>query len=367
MVDGEFYDAGAYKADPVPMALQYETVYEGFKTGVSQGLFTVKGAAENKQSGNWFADGIWRTEAQIQAEKEKEKARAAKLAQTAPQDQELGGPPKLRRGPGSSSSGDAPSTKPRSAPTPPTEKTTKPPSGEAKPSSTSSAADASLGPENAPDRPILRREPQTGTPQEQTKASPETAPLKGPLQVIPAISDAAGPQSRPYTYELKPDEKQAFTKKLLAMAADQVNNRAKLLESELVGAKPANQKGRATAPKPQFQNVQLRVFDVSTSNEAVAVLTADATLPSRGDLVFSTVVVARQDIYGDLQKIFAQTTDNKHLDLAPRYELIDAVDADGDGRAELLFREAWDSGSGYGVFRVLGDRLWPLFESKPGS
>ena len=31
MIDGKFYDAGAYKADPVPMALLAETGYEALK------------------------------------------------------------------------------------------------------------------------------------------------------------------------------------------------------------------------------------------------------------------------------------------------------------------------------------------------
>jgi len=53
--------------------------------------------------------------------------------------------------------------------------------------------------------------------------------------------------------------------------------------------------------------------------------------------------------------------------MLPRYEFIDAVDADGDGRGELLFRQVWDSGSGFAVYRVIGDRLWPLYESKPLS
>src|ERR1700682_3263379 len=48
MTDGKFYDAGAYKANPVPMALDPETVYEGLKSGVSQGLFTVSGALSEK-------------------------------------------------------------------------------------------------------------------------------------------------------------------------------------------------------------------------------------------------------------------------------------------------------------------------------
>src|SRR5260370_27627676 len=41
MMDGKFYDAGSYKAAPVPMALDFETVYEGFRSGVSQGVFTI--------------------------------------------------------------------------------------------------------------------------------------------------------------------------------------------------------------------------------------------------------------------------------------------------------------------------------------
>ena len=48
MVGDKFYDASAYKASPVPMALWSETVYEGERSGVSQGLFTVGGAAHRE-------------------------------------------------------------------------------------------------------------------------------------------------------------------------------------------------------------------------------------------------------------------------------------------------------------------------------
>ena len=364
MVNGEFYDASAYKADPIPMALQYETVYEGFKSGVSQGLFTVHGAAQVKDNGSWFADGIWKTDAEIEAEKAKAAEHAAKLAQTAPPDEELGGPPKLRRAP--ESPGPAPSaTAPKSEPAPSPSTTSSPKTSESKPS-TPPKESPSYDSIDAPDRPVLRRQQPSALPHEQTKASPETAPLKGALQFIPAISDADGPQPRPYTYPLKPEEQQNFTKKLLALATEEVNNRAKLLESQTVDAKPQPKKARG-APTPQFQNVQLRAFDVSNTNEAVLVLTADATLPSQGDLVFSTTVVAREDIYGELQKIFGATTDSKHLDVLPKYELIDAVDADGDGRGELLFRETFDSSSVFVVYRVLGNRLWRLFQGKPGA
>ncbi|MBV9340414.1 MAG: hypothetical protein JO159_05935, partial [Acidobacteria bacterium] len=67
MLDGRFYDAASYKADPVPMALQPETVYEGLRSGVPQGLFTVGGAGH---TGNeWMAEGKWVSQAQIAAEK----------------------------------------------------------------------------------------------------------------------------------------------------------------------------------------------------------------------------------------------------------------------------------------------------------
>src|ERR1017187_7485656 len=46
MIDGEFYDASAYKAAPVPMALDTGTVYEAERTGTSLGLFTVRGALQ---------------------------------------------------------------------------------------------------------------------------------------------------------------------------------------------------------------------------------------------------------------------------------------------------------------------------------
>ncbi len=46
-------------------------------------------------------------------------------------------------------------------------------------------------------------------------------------------------------------------------------------------------------------------------------------------------------------------------------DLIDAVDADGDGRGELLFRQTSDAGSVYAIYRVTADGLWSLYEGTP--
>src|SRR5579864_7009466 len=119
MIDGRFYDAAAYKADPVPMALQSDIVYEALKTGVSQGLFTVAGAVRVKRA--WVGAGKWRSAADIEAEKAKAKAEAEKRAQKAPADQDIGGPPKLKRAPDTSaqSAPSQTSTPPTQSPSPP--------------------------------------------------------------------------------------------------------------------------------------------------------------------------------------------------------------------------------------------------------
>ena len=389
-IDGKFYDAGAYKAAPVPMALEPGTVYEGVKSGVSQGLFTTAGAA-NAPDG-WFANGKWRTTAQMEAAKAKAKAEAEKKAVKASEDPVNSGPPRLKR-PGDT----APQT---SSPSQPATKSPQAPAatGAATPAATSGSPAASASPskekeqkKNSPvkdssakdssspadlGRPVLRRQDPSEVSHEQTKITPE-AP-SGPFQWIPAISDAGGPEPRPYSYQMKPEEEAAFLKKMLAMASAEVSSRAAALgrsnsnsgePKSKASDKPALKAKRSIQPTqaPEFQDVQLHVFDLSLSNEPVLILTASATVSSRADLVFTIALVARDDIYGELHKVSTQVTDNHHLDAIPKYEFIDAVDVDGDGRAELLFRLTSDAGTAYAIYSVIGDKLWPLFEGKPGT
>jgi hypothetical protein len=373
MIDGKFYDAGAYKADPVPMALQPETVYEALKSGVSQGLFTVSGALA--QNASWIADGKWSSSAAIKTDTERHKAEAAKKAYKAPED--TSGPPKLKRAPQSSdqTSSVPAQTTPPAASNPPSSQTKETPpatsSGGPRNESSSSTPSAkgsdSQNSVDAPDRPMLRRQPVSDTPHEQTKAGNADEPLKGPIQLIPAISDSDGAEPRPYTYQLKPEEEQKFLKTMTSMATDEVRERAKQLLTESEQAVKSTRKTARPAITPELQDVQMHVFDLTSSNEPVLVLTATATIPNaRIALQYTTALVTREDIYGELHKVFAQTTDNQHLDVIPRYEFIDAVDADGDGRGELLFRRTQESGSAFSIYTVIGDRLWPLFEGKPG-
>ena len=65
LINGKFYDAGAYKADPVPMALDSGTVYEAESSGDSLGLFTLNGALHSKAPSSpnpWVATGSYLAE-----------------------------------------------------------------------------------------------------------------------------------------------------------------------------------------------------------------------------------------------------------------------------------------------------------------
>ncbi len=62
LIDGKFYDASVYKADPVPMALESGTVYEAEQAGDSVGLFTISGALHSRTAGSphpWLGAGSY--------------------------------------------------------------------------------------------------------------------------------------------------------------------------------------------------------------------------------------------------------------------------------------------------------------------
>jgi hypothetical protein len=402
LYDGEFYDAGAYKASPVPMALESGTVYEGVRTGVSQGLFTVSSALQGNNT--WIGNGTWQSNAAIAAAKEAAAKRKEVMSKPAPEPVE--GPPVLRRAsakpkpaedapaappasPGPASPAPPASAPAPSAPPPATSEedsdrpVLKRPATEAAPTAATSPAAAEAQAEADPDRPVLKRGAPTAEELKKRSASTSTTSAKesprskapppaasSPIQVIPAISDAAGPDPRPYAYSLKPDEEQTLRKKMLALAAEEVRTWA--AQPEATGAHPAPRAAKkAKPPQPTFEDVQLHAFDLSNSNEPVLVLTAKARMPARpnaaSDLQYIITLVACDDIYGDLHKAFASVTDSGHFDVLSRLELIDAVDADGDGRGELLFRQVSDAGSAFVLYRVIGDRLWPLFQGTPGE
>jgi hypothetical protein len=187
--------------------------------------------------------------------------------------------------------------------------------------------------------------------------------------MVPAISDANGPDPKPYAYDMEPEEEQAFRTKMLSLATDALLKYARVPAAASASSRKVGTKAAAKKSSASFEDVQLRIFDISLSNEPVLVLTATAHLPEAEKESptpdYYVTLVARSDINGDMRKLMAMVTDPQHLDVSPRMQLIDAVDADGDGRAELLFRQISDAGAAYVIYRVHPDQLWTLYEGTP--
>jgi hypothetical protein len=462
LVDGKFYDASAYKADPVPMALDSGTVYEVEQSGDSQGLFTVSGALHSKNPGSanvWVAAGSYLPNGT-------EVAKATHKAEDVPvglDNSDSDGPPRLSRGKASKpaapaspspvpSSGtsasstpasgtSAPNTpgkgsseKPATASTPPAppqpaggastgqdaQKPAAPPAsekpadpsakqqppttGQTSPGQTPSgqtpsgqmpgqtaAGQTSQGSESQAAnyyRPTLRRgKPTQAAPEDVEDAAPKTGkPESGataatsspvPVQVVPAISDAGGPDPHSYKFFWKTGEEEERRNQMLDLAGSEVRAYADALARNQIPAKPpakaaaAGHKALVKPAQPVLENIQFRAFDVWANNQFVLILTAVAHFPpvtgaTTAPEQYSITLVTRTDIYGNLRKLYSGVTDKFHLDVTPRLELIDVVDADGDGRGELLFRETTDTGTGYLIYRATPDKLWKMFDSLGG-
>jgi hypothetical protein len=439
MMNGKFFDAESYKATPVPMALDFGIVYEGFRAGVSQGIFTITQPGQLNRE--WIAEGTWLPEgakpktdrrkysapvideggrdedhpvlhrrAGGEADKDDDKSAAPKSgsaspASTTPQTASNGAGASA---PSSASSSNAPasttsSASPASGTAQPAAKpadagAAKPPdsaSGKASDAGAAKAPDADASgtseysrPLSDPNRPLLRRgkpdatahhepfvnfddpkEAAAATTQAGKEADAAKAAASASVQTVTAISDAGGPDPRPYTYDLKPAEEAIYRNKMIELAGEQLRPSAKSSNGATGTASARKKAAAAKGAKPEFEDLSLRFFDLSNSNEPVLVLSARTPVPSAtaagAQLPQEITLIARTNLEGELQKLFFQQTDSRHLDLSPRMELIDAVDADGDGRGELLFRRTFDSGSAYAIYRVTADGIWPLWEPTP--
>ena len=437
MMNGKFFDASSYKATPVPMALDFGVVYEAFKTGVSQGMFTITQPGQLNHS--WIAEGTW-LPVGAKAPETKKKYSPPVIDDD---DSKSDRPVLHRRAEGKGDQDDQKPASSSSAPPASTSSSSTSPNStsggsaagtqgaDAKNTSNAKSTDAASQPTTStatkadaknstatrtsaddenisdPNRPRLRRgKPDPSAHHElfvdfdaqdaaarksdgaaagaSTGASTAAKPssdVPPPVLTVAAVSDAGGPDPRPYTYDLKPAEEAIYRKKMLELAAKfvksgsgaaQGSGRQGAAGGSKAASSAAGKSASTHASKPanaQFEDVNLRIFDLSNSNEPVLVLSARTALPQigapGGHVPQEITLVARTDLEGEVQKLFFAQTDSRHLDVSPRMELIDAVDADGDGRGELLFRRTSDAGSAYAIYRVSADQLWPLWEGTP--
>ena len=213
---------------------------------------------------------------------------------------------------------------------------------------------------------------------------------KDTAELVPAISDVAGPDPQSYAFDWPKGREEEQRKQMVALAASEIRAYLATRAKEQIGNASESRKTPATVHKtttkqaqPVMEKVQLRAFDLWGNSDPILIMSAEAHLPSasrrptakeswKEDATatapdsatsYTITLVAKTDIYGNLRKLYSGVTDKYHLDVIPKLELIDAVDADGDGRGELLFRETSDAGTGYVIYRATADTLWKMFDS----
>jgi hypothetical protein len=329
---GHFEDASIYKAAPRPMALDNGIVYEAQSSGVPVGYVTIASASN---AGAWTAFGTWQPVAAAEAKNPDQRP----VASANPGDDR----PRLHRG--SNNSTASASSSPAPTPSPAAHSTPTPaPEPE--------AADD-------PNRPVLRRRsPPATAPQPQATPAASNAPTPSPqgtlasvkptrnnpgVHAFVAVSDAQTSDARSFQFVWKPGEQEKAEAKMRKLALAQLpRENAQLTDGSLT-------------------NVVIRSFDLDLSNDAVMVLTAEVpgayVTPGQkntpGKFVSRYItLIARVDFEGVPQRLAVSVTDSSRLDVAPRLELIDAVDVDGDGLAELLFREYGFDQKGFIVYGV---------------
>jgi hypothetical protein len=130
-----------------------------------------------------------------------------------------------------------------------------------------------------------------------------------------------------------------------------------LAQRALSARVPCKHGGNACSTK--LEAAELHVFDLDTNNDAELVLTARSKQGS-GNLYVT--IVGRVGWQAHVEKVFETITDDAHLDTNGRLEFVDAVDADGDGHGELLFRRVHNRTQSFELYRVGRERMWKLFD-----
>jgi hypothetical protein len=263
-----------------------------------------------------------------------------------------------------------------------------------------------------PDRPRLRR----GKPAD--LANSENPRLTGEpptMQQAVAVSDASNRTEHPWKYSWANSEDETKMK----VALEAMARTALGLDAPAKPAKPAKPVRKTTASKTASKKVsmipveppvpvaladeQFRVFELTYGATATLVLTASSPKPAEPDQGAGTAqaasdsdappvikrgkptsnssakdagptqlppkpaaqkyvtLVAQPDLYGGILVLYKSATDSDHLDETPRMRLVDAVDAMGDNRGELLFELRGQTQRQFALFRVLRGSAEQLF------
>ncbi len=203
------------------------------------------------------------------------------------------------------------------------------------------------------------------------------------MQQIVAVSDPTASMPHPWTYSWPSSFDQANARRALEAIA-----RAALTPKAAPAPTPAaktaksahpNSTGHLVTPltppvrlgQESFRSFELEygaaptmVFSASTPPADSPTLDANGQPTAEPPQRFVTLV-AQPDLYGNPIVLKKNVTDAAHLDETPRLRLVDAVDAMGNNRAELLFERIGDHRRTFALYSVINGSMQRIFTTVP--
>jgi len=415
--EGKYYDATFYQSNPVPLALYSDTLYEALNAGTPVGRFTVNGARQ--MGAAWWGEGFWKPTV-LSAEKKPvlhtqstatfsdtgkpilqtpqtaAKPTATTASSTGQQTGDTsGGELHVKIDPKTGRVSDttvdkSPTDKEAKKDTPPPD-TDDPDRPHLHRPATEPAAE-SVGSneqveEDDPNRPRLTR----GGAADKNKAE-ESDKIIGPRTYMVAVSDPNPMEHRPLGYEWTDAEKEKLTAdaRKVAIAAlrkaaplrhftlpakgdialTDVATRAYDLDysnsPEVVFTATYTPASAPVAPSAKKQPVKTGVWVEGNAAEKAAMATeAAASAAPALQRSYSVTVVLRESADGVMNTIFAEVSDPLDLETFPALRLVDAVDADGDGRADFVFRNIRPEGTSFVIYKVSPYDMTKVFDTPP--
>jgi len=114
-------------------------------------------------------------------------------------------------------------------------------------------------------------------------------------------------------------------------------------------------------PLPALADEQFKAYSLSFGGGATMVLTAR----SAGEPEKYVTIIAAPDFYGNPKVLLQQVTSDASLDVTPAFRLIDAVDTEGNGRADLLFELRGRTYRQFAIYRIAEGTATEAFVTQP--
>jgi len=226
-----------------------------------------------------------------------------------------------------------------------------------------------------PDRPRLKRGMAN---MDSLKVLPSLVGLPPDLEQSVAVSDSRNRPEHPFIYTWSDPAVEAKMKSSLEdIARDALGlnpapppaPKAKTAGAQKTTTTAHRTTKPAAAPTPAepapLLEEHFRALELTYGAEATLVFTAHTDAPPEQQKFVT--LVAQPDFYGNVHVVLKSVTDAAHLDDKPRLRFVDAVDALGDNRAELLFEMRGATERQFALFRIARGQAEKLFETGGGQ